>query len=118
MGLIALSINISLLWSENELHCCTWKLNSPKDELSRYCIVGFVGFASRQSLVASFPLKQESEESGDVLGYLSRIFIRKTTTGTRLPRLFRTSNQLRRGLVHTPANLKRRALRNSDLAIA
>ena len=89
-----------------------------RGELSRHCIVGVVGFASRQFFLASFPLKQESEEPGDVLGYLSRIFIRKTTSGTRLPRLFRTSNQLRRGLVHTQANLKRRALRNSGLGIA
>ena len=86
--------------------------------LSRHCIVGFVGFASRLFFLANFPLKQKSEEPADVLGYLSRIFIRKTTTGTRLPRLFRTSNQLRRGMVHTQANFKRRALRNSGLAIA
>jgi hypothetical protein len=87
-------------------------------ELSRHCIERVVGFASRQSFLASFPLKQESEESGDVLGYLLRIFIRKTTSGTWLPRFFRTSNQLWRGLIHTQANLKRRALRDSGLAIA
>jgi len=86
--------------------------------LGRHCIVGVVGFASRPFFLASFPLKQKSEEPRDALGYLSRIFVRKTTSGTRLPRLFRTSNQLRRGLVHTQANLKRRALRNSGLAIA
>jgi len=88
-----------------------------RGELSRHCIVGVVSFASRPSFLASFPLKQKSEEPGDVLGYLSRIFVRKITTGTRLPRLFRTSNQLRRGLVHTQANIKRRALRNSGLGI-
>jgi len=89
-----------------------------RGELSRHCIVRVVGFASRQSFLASFPLKQESEESGDVLGYLSRIFIRKTTRGTRLPRLSGASNQSAFSLVHTQANLKRRALRNSGLAIA
>src|SRR5260370_40686486 len=73
-----------------------------RGELSRHCIVGVVGFAS-PFFLASFPLEQESEEPGDVLGYLLRIFVRKTTSGTRLPRLFGTSNQLALGLVHTQA---------------
>lgn len=87
-------------------------------ELSRHCIVGVISFASRPFFLANFPLKQESEEPGDVLGYLSRIFVRKTTSGTGLPHLFRTSNQLSCGLVHTQTNLKLRALGNSGLAIA
>jgi hypothetical protein len=86
--------------------------------LSRHCIVGVVGFASCPFFLARFPLKQESEESGDVLGYLSRIFFRKTPSGAWLPRLPCASNQLGLGLVHTGANLKRRALRNSGLTIA
>lgn len=89
-----------------------------RGELSRHCIVGFVGFASRPSFLASFPLKQESEEPGDVLGYLSRIFIRKITTSAGLPRLPGASNQLAFSLVHTQTNLKRRALRNSGLGVA
>lgn len=89
-----------------------------RDELSRYCIVGVVGFASCLFFLASFPLKQMSEEPSDVLGYLSRIFVRKTTSGTWLPRLFRTSNQMRLGLVHTRINLKLRALANSGLRVA
>lgn len=88
-----------------------------RSELSRHCIVRVVGFTSRAFFLASIPLKKKLKETGDVLGDLSRIFIRKTTSDTRLPRLLGTSNQLRRGLIHTQANLKRRALRNSGLGI-
>ncbi len=87
-------------------------------ELSRHCIVGVVSFASRPFLLASFPLKQKSEEPRDVLGDLSRIFIRKITTSAELPRLPGASNQLVFSLVHTQTNLKRRALRNSGLGVA
>ncbi len=74
--------------------------------------------ASCPVFLASFPLKQKSEESRDVLGYLSRIFVRKTTSGAWLPRLFRTSNQLRFAMVHTRTNLKLRAFGNSGLDVA
>src|SRR6266403_5825350 len=35
IGFIALSINISLRWSETNFHCCTWKLNLRCDSISR-----------------------------------------------------------------------------------
>jgi hypothetical protein len=89
-----------------------------RGELSRHCIVGVVGFASRPFFFASFPLKQESAESADVLGYLSRIFVRKTPSRAWLPRLLGTSNQLALGLVHTQTNLKLRALRDFGLGVA
>ena len=89
-----------------------------RGELSGHCIVGVVGFASRQSFLASFPLKQQSKEPRDVLGDLSRILVRKITTSAWLPRLPGASNQLAFSLVHTQTNLKLRALRNSGFAIA
>ena len=89
-----------------------------RSESSRHCIVGVVGFASRPFFLASFPLKQQSKEPRDVLGYLSRICVRKITTSTGLPRLRGASNQLAFSLVHTQTNLKRRALRNSGLGVA
>jgi hypothetical protein len=104
--------------TETEMCLGVSKLGMMGGELSRHCIVGVVGFASRPFFLASFPLKQKSEEPRDVLGYLSRIFVRKTTSGTRLPRLFGASNQLRVGPVHTQTNLKLRALGNSGLGVA
>jgi len=89
-----------------------------RSESSRHCIVGGIGFASRQFFFAGFPLKQQSKEPRDVLGYLSRIFVRKITASAWLPRLPGASNQLAFSLVHTQTNLKRRALRNSGFAIA
>jgi hypothetical protein len=89
-----------------------------RGELSRHCIVGVVGFASPPFFLASFPLKQKPEEPGDVLGYLSRIFVRKITTSAGLPRLPGASNHLAFSLVHTQTNLKLRALRNSGLSVA
>ncbi len=89
-----------------------------RGELSRHCIVGVVGLASRPFFFASFPLQQKSEEPRDVLGYLSRIFVRKITDSAWLPRLPGASNQLAFSLVHTETNLKRRALRNSGLGVA
>jgi len=86
-------------------------------ELSRHCIVGVVGFAS-PFFLASFPLEQESEEPRDVLGNLSRIFVRKITTSAWLPRFSGASNQLGFSLIHTQINLKLRALRNSGLGVA
>ncbi len=88
-----------------------------RGELSRHCIVGVVGFAS-PFFLASFPLEQESEEPRDVLGNLSRIFVRKITTSAWLPRFSGASNQLGFSLIHTQINLKLRALRNSGLGVA
>jgi hypothetical protein len=87
-----------------------------RGELSRHCIVGVVGFASRPFFLASFPLKQKSEEPGDVLGYFSRIFFRKTASGTRQPRLFGTSNQLRLGLGHTQTQSQAACLKEFRLS--